>query len=116
MAVYHANNLDIEAVRQDGSVELFIVSSGRFDDSDEQQTLLMDKIENYIGYALSDEFGRNHPDCSKGKIWIVLSLDKKPSTLLVDLCRKIHPWVNSYGIHYRVEYKTLFGKKRSLMI
>lgn len=116
MAVYDANNLDIEAVGKDGSVELFIISSGKFDDSDEQQILLMDKIENYIGYVLSDEFKRNHPDSLKKQVWIVLSLDKKPSPLLVELCRKIHPWVNSYGINYRVEYKSLFGQKRNLIV
>ena len=116
MAVYDANNLDIEAVRKDGSVELFIISSGKFDDSEEQQTLLMNKTENYIGYVLSDEFKSNHPDCSKGKSWIVLSLDKKPSALLVELCKRIYSWVNSYGINYRVEYKSLFGKKRNLII
>ncbi len=116
MAVYDANNLDIEAVGKDGSVELFIISSGKFDDSEEQQILLMDKIENYIGYVLSDEFKSNHPDSLKERVWIVLSLDKKPSTLLVELCRKIHPWVNSYGINYRVEYKSLFGQRRSLNI
>ena len=41
MAIYDANNLDIEAVGKDGGVELFIISSGKFDDSKEQQTLLM---------------------------------------------------------------------------
>ena len=116
MAVYDANSLDIEAVRQDGSVELFIISSGKFDDSNEQQTLLMDKIENYIGYALSEEFKSKHPDCLKENVWIVLSLAKKPSTLLVELCRRIYPWVNSYGINYRVEYKSLFGEKQNLII
>ena len=116
MAVYDANNLDIEAVRKDGVVELFIISSGKFDDSAEQQTLLMDKIENYIGYVLSDEFKIKYHDCSKEKIWIVLSLEKKPGNLLVELCRKIHPWVKSYGINYRVEYKSLFGQYRNLII
>ena len=116
MAVYVANNLDIETVGQDGSVELFIISSGRFDDSNEQQTLLMNKIENYIGYILSEEFKHNHPDSSKEKIWIVLSLDKKPGPLLVELCRRIYPWVHSYGINYRAEYKSLFGQKRNLIL
>lgn len=116
MAVYDANNLDIEAIKKDGSVELFIISSGNFDDSIEQQTLLMDKISNYIGYVLDDEFISNHPDCSKDKIWIVLSLDKKPSTLLIELCRKISSWVNSCGINYRVEYTSSFGQKRNLNI
>ena len=116
MAIYDANNLDIEAIGKDGSIELFIISSGKFDDSNEQQSLLMDKIENYIGYVLSDELKNNHPDFLKEKVWIVLSLDKKPSTLLVELCKKINPWVKSYGINYRVEYKSLFGQKRSLII
>jgi hypothetical protein len=116
MAIYDANTLDIEAVIKDGSVELFIISSGKFDESEEQQVLLMNKIENYIGYALSDEFKSNHPDCPKEKIWIVLDLDKKPGTLLVELCRRIYAWVHSYGINYRVEYKSLFGQKRNLII
>ena len=116
MAIYDANNLDIEAIGKDGFIELFIISSGKFDDSNEQQSLLMDKIENYIGYVLSDEFKNNHPDFLKEKVWIVLSLDKKPSTLLVELCRRISPWVNSYGINYRVEYKSLFGQKQNLNV
>ena len=116
MAVYDAKNLDIEAVRKDGSVELFIISSGEFDDSEKQQTLLLDKIENYIGYVLSDEFKSIHPHCLKEKTWIVLRLGKKPSALLVELCRRICSWVNSYGINYRVEYKSLFGKERNLII
>lgn len=116
MAIYDANNLDIEAVRLDGAVELFIVSSGKFDDSEEQQTLLMDKIQNYIGYVLSDGFWSNHPDSLKENVWIVLSLDEKPSQLLVELCRRIYSWVNSYGIQYRVEYKSWFGQKRSLVL
>ena len=116
MAVYDANILDIEAVKKDGSVELFIISSGRFDDSAEQQILLMDKISNYIGYVLSDEFKSNHPDCLKEKVWIVLSLDKKPSALLVELCKRISTWVISYGINYRVEYKSLFGQKQNLNV
>lgn len=112
MAVFDANNLDIEAERKDGVVELYIISTGRFDDSAEQQTLLMDKVENYIGYVLSDEFSRNHPACSKGSSCIVLSLDKKPSALLIELCGRIASWVKSYGIGFRVECKSIFGNKR----
>ena len=116
MAVYDANNLDIEAVKNDGSVELFIISSGKFDDSAEQQTLLLDKISNYIGYALSDEFKSNHPDCLKEKVWVVLNLEEEPSTLLVELCKRISPWVNSYGINYRMEYQTLSGQGQILNV
>lgn len=116
MAIYDANNLDIEAVRKDGAIELFIISSGEFDDSAEQQTLLMDKTENYIGYILSDEFKSKYPNCLREKVWIVLSLDNKPSILLEELCRRICPWVNSYDIHYRVEYKSLTGEKQNLIL
>ncbi len=114
MAVYNANNLDIEAVKKNGSVELYIVSSGKFDDSPEQQTLLMDKIENYIGYVLSEEFKTKHPNCPIDNCCIVLSLDKKPSSLLLELCAKIRSWIKSYGICFRAEYNTLLGKKRSV--
>ena len=112
MAIFDANNLDIEAERKDGVVELYIISSGEFDDSAEQQTLLMDKMENYIGYVLSDEFSSNHPSCSKENCCIVLSLDKKPSALLVELCGRIDSWVKSYGISFRVEYKSILGSKK----
>ena len=114
MAVYDANNLDFEAQKTDGTVELYIISSGKFDDSPEQQTLLMDKVENYIGYILSDEFKKNHPDCPKERACIILSLAKKPSDLLIELCRKISTWVNSYGIQYRVEYKSVFRGKQTI--
>ena len=114
MAVYNANNLDIEAKKKDGTVELYIISSGKFDDSPEQQTLLMDKVENYIGYILSDEFKSNYPSCPKEKACIILSLAKKPSDLLLELCRRIRTWVNSYEISFRVEYKSVFRGKQTI--
>lgn len=114
MAVYNANNLDIEAQKKDGTVELYIISSGKFDDSPEQQTLLMDKVENYIGYILSDEFKSNYPNCPKEMACIILSLAKKPSDLLLELCRRIRTWVNSYEISFQVEYKSVFRGRRTI--
>lgn len=48
------SNHSVVGKKKDGTIELIIISSGVFDDSAEQQTLLMDKIENYMGYALEN--------------------------------------------------------------
>lgn len=114
MAIYDVNTIDIEGRRKDGNIELFIISDGGFDDSPEQQTMLMDKIENYMGYALSDEFAESTGGITMDKVWIVLDLDEKPTKVLTLLCERIEDWVNSYGINFRVEYKTMFGKKKIL--
>lgn len=44
--VYDVNSIDIIGERNDGGIDLFIISSGKLEDSVEQQTLLLDKIEN----------------------------------------------------------------------
>jgi len=38
--IYDTNAIDIEAVKRDGGVELYIILSKKFDDSLEQQNLL----------------------------------------------------------------------------
>lgn len=102
--ILDANCLDIVGERNDGMLELIIVSSGAFDDSPEQQTLLMDKIENYIGYALSNEIKTDFPDYSQDRIVIVLKLEQKPSSLLLALCEKITEWVESYELKFELKY------------
>ena len=47
------NSIDIIGVRNDWEIDLFIVFSGKLEDSVEQQTLLLDKIENYLVYLNS---------------------------------------------------------------
>ena len=44
--VYDVNSIDIIGERNNGGIDLFIISSGKLEDSVEQQTLLLDKIEN----------------------------------------------------------------------
>ena len=41
--VYDVNAIDIIGERNDGGIDLFIISSGKLEDSVEQQTLLLDK-------------------------------------------------------------------------
>ena len=40
--IYDANSVDIIGERQDGGIDFIIISSGAFDDSPEQQTILLD--------------------------------------------------------------------------
>lgn len=47
------NSIDIIGVRNDWEIDLFIVFSGKLEDSVEQQTLLLNKIENYLVYLNS---------------------------------------------------------------
>ena len=49
--IYDANTLDIIGERKDGGLELYIISSGEMDDSPESQSLLLDKVQNYLGYV-----------------------------------------------------------------
>ncbi|MBQ3559689.1 MAG: hypothetical protein IJA07_09275 [Agathobacter sp.] len=100
--VYDANSIDIIGERNDGGIELYIISSGAFDDSAEQQTLLLDKIENYLTYMNSNQFQAEFPMASKENKWIVLRLDKQPSSLLLSLCEKINVWVKENGVNFSV--------------
>lgn len=102
--ILDADSLDIVGERNDGTIELIIVSSGTFDDSSEQQNLLMDKIENYIAYALGEEFKKDFPSCSQEKIIIVLKLEREPSEILCALSEKIKEWVESYGLRFTMKY------------
>ena len=47
------NSIDIIGVRNDWEIDLFIDFLGKLEDSVEQQTLLLDKIENYLVYLNS---------------------------------------------------------------
>lgn len=50
------NAIDIIGERKDGGIDLFIISLGKLEDSVEQQTLLLDKIEKYLVYLNSIDF------------------------------------------------------------
>ncbi len=98
--IYDANIIDIIGERKDGGIELYVISAGAFDDSSEQQTLLLDKIENYLAYINSNQFGEDFPSISKDNKWIILELDEKPSQLFMNLCEKINDWIKENDVNF----------------
>ncbi len=101
-----ANSIDIMGERNDGGIDLYIISSGKLDDSVEQQNLLLDKIENYLMYLNSSDFVRDFPNISNGNKHIKLKIAEKPSDILLKLFREIEIWVNSNGVNFSVVYST----------
>ena len=101
--IYDANSVDIIGERLDGGIDFIIVSSGEFDDSAQQQTILLDKIENYMAYLNSEQFNLEFPHIDKNKRWIKLKCEEKPTPLLLELGKKIDEWVTGEGIHFVIE-------------
>ena len=101
--VYNLNSIDILAKRNDGGVELYIVSTGGMDDSAKTQTTLMDKIQNYLRYISSNEFADEFGKLEPEKIRIVLQIDEPLSLLYEELFKRIAPWVGSNGAHITLE-------------
>jgi hypothetical protein len=106
MTIENAETLDVMAVRKDGKgVDLIIVSSGSLDGSPETQKLLLDKIENYLGYINSVEFTKEIGKFEAKNIIIRLSCSEKPDTIIMELIKKIIPWVEENGARFEVEIK-----------
>lgn len=104
--IVNPNNIDILGIRKDGGVDLKIISSGELDDSESTQKLLLDKIENYLGYISSDEFRQECPDASAQNTYIILQLSEKPPALISELVTKIIPWVAEYGATFTVQIES----------
>lgn len=102
---YDADSVDIIAVRKDGGIELLIVSTGKFDDSKEQQNLFLNKIGNYIEYLNSEEFKKEYPNVNNK--WIVVSYNRKPTLLLNNLFKKIETLVKDEGINFQLKRRLL---------
>ncbi len=102
--IYDANSIDILGKRKDGGIDMFIVSSGSMDASPQTQTLLLDKVENYLTYVNSPQFQQEFPGKEKS-VNIVLQLEEKPPELLLALCEKIAGWTEENGVRFRVEKK-----------
>ena len=100
--IYDVNNIDLIAERKNGGVDLFIISSGEIDASENTQKLLLDKVGNYLGYVNSNEFATTFPGVSKDKVTIVFELEKQAPELLLGLCKKIVPWTEDNGVSFVV--------------
>lgn len=94
MPIENINNLDILALRKDEkAVDLYIITSGHLDSSSTTQELILDKIENYLGYINSEEFEKEFGKLSPENIIIKLKCIDEPDPLIKELFRKIVPWV-----------------------
>lgn len=101
--IKNADSLDIAGVRKDGGVDLVMVSKGKWKETPKVQTLLLDKTENYLRYALSKDFQKDFPGVSPDKVWIILKSEEKLPRVIEALCEKIKAWVEENGAHFKVE-------------
>lgn len=109
MVIENINSIDIFGKRVDGGADLVIVSVGGLDTSERTQTMLLDKIENYLGYVASEEFKRENPDAGPDNTWIILRLDEEPDALILELLGRIDPWIADNGARFRMEVKAYGG-------
>lgn len=89
--------IDYVKDRDDGGVNLFINYSGWIDNSIEVQLRLMDKVEYYLDYIKSKEFGSKYPKAVKENTIIVLRLEHEPTELIIELSRRIVEWVEYHN-------------------
>ena len=100
--IYDVDKVDLMAKRNDGGLDMFIISSDEIDDSPDTQKLLLDKVDNYLGYVNSDEFVAEFPEVSKDKVKIIFELGKQAPELLLELCKKIKSWAKDTGVQFTV--------------
>jgi len=102
MPIKNIEAVDIIAVRKDGKgVELIIITGGHLDSSATTQNLLLDKIQNYLGYINSEEFKNEFGNFSPENILIKLKCIDEPDPIIKELYKKIVPWVEEN--HARIE-------------
>ena len=93
--MYHdidCSTIDIIGERKDGGIELHILIDDIFD-SEEFQTKLLDKIQNYISYAIGKDFEADFPNADKNKTVIVLKVKEQLSDDKKDWIKSIEDWV-----------------------
>lgn len=106
MVIENINAIDILAERNDGKgVELYILPSGKLDSSPETQTLLLDKIENYLTYINSNEFSNEFGKLDSENIKIILECKEEPEFLIKELFKKINTWVEENGARIQLVVK-----------
>lgn len=99
-------SIDLFGVRKDGGADLIIVSDGPLDDSRETQTLLLDKIEAYLGYINSPAFHEECPRATAGNTHIILRLTEPPPPPVRQLIAQIVPWTAAHRAVFSVEVRT----------
>lgn len=101
--IYDAEAIDLVGQRRDGGLDMFIVSSGPLDPSAATQELLLDKVGNYLDYAVGRNITKDFPGVNRNRIRIVLRLDERPPDVILALCQKIVPWTEDNGVKFVLE-------------
>lgn len=102
--IYNRGEIDIMGERKDGGVDMFIVSEGPLDLSPETQTLLLDKVENYLNFIQSKEFQKENPR-AVGNTRIILTLSEEPPEPYQILFQRISDWCEGEGVRFSTEVK-----------
>ena len=88
------NRLDLVAQRRTGGAELVILIAQPLQADEQSKQRLMTKIENYLGFILSDEFAQEFgpPDPSTAAIRVKIHKDSDP--IIFDILQRCGPWAN----------------------
>ena len=105
------NSIDIIGVRKDGGLELIIVLDKMIDDLPDEQTQLLDKMENYMAYADSDSFKKDFPQIAKGKVTIKLTMPEKPSDRFSEWLQSIETWITENGFRFIASVSKKYEKE-----
>ena len=106
MPIENLNSIDIIGEPKDKrGVILCIATRAHLDSSARTQKLLLDKIENYLGYINSEEFREKFGQLNAEEIVIRLKCLDKPDPIIMKLCSKIVPWVEENGARIEMEIK-----------
>ena len=101
--IYNADEIDIMAVRNDNGLDMAIISSGPIDASPETQTLLLDKVENYLKFTKSKALSDELPNLDRDNVSIIFLYEETPPAPLLELCDRIADWTMEYGVKFVVE-------------
>ena len=101
--IYDPDEIDIMGVRKDNGLDMAIISSGPIDASPETQTLLLDKVENYLEYTKSKALADELPNLDRDNISIIFWYEETPPAPLLELCERIVDWAMEYGVKFIAE-------------
>ena len=105
--IYDENSIDIYTVTKDNKIKLHIMATGKFNDTNEQQQILLKKVNNYIEFFKNEDYKEEYPDLSPIDKIIVFSYNRKPTILLNELLKDIEKKVKNENINFELDKRFL---------
>jgi hypothetical protein len=96
IAVEALDHIDVMSVKKEGSVVLFIVTTGKLEADEETEKRLLKKINNYLDYINSDEFLEEFGKPNPSRVMIEISCRKEPSKEVLEILENIKPQVEAW--------------------